>query len=441
MIFATIVKFSFLANKKVTMSQNCKADKNIVVMFPYPSGSGLHLGHYYNYAIVDSYCRYLRHCGETVYQPFGYDAFGLPAENYAKKIGGDPRTVTYDNITSFRIQMMKMNTQFEEVLITSDRSYIKWTQWIFQKLYENNLAYKAFGAVNYCPSCQTVLANEQCKDGLCDRCDSAIESKELNQWYFKITQYKDRLLNGLNHIDYPQGTIAQQKLWLENLRDWCVSRQRKWGCPIPIEGETDTLDTFVDSSFYYLRYLTDSTEEFLPKDAYRPVDLYVGGSEHACMHLIYARFIHYFLYDIGVVPQEEPFNKVIHQGMIKSNGLKMGKSKGNAIDPDNYNPDELRMALMFIGPYTEGGDWCNQTTGIHRFLKKMKEFLNSAKIDGEELNLDDLCAKIDKYTRSFKFNKVVSTFMEMYNANKSKVISVKSKDQLLKILKCFAPSF
>jgi leucyl-tRNA synthetase len=415
-------------------------DFNIVVMFPYPSGAGLHLGHYYNYAIVDSYCRWLRYKGHEVHQPFGYDAFGLPAENYARSIGGDPREVTTKNIESFRIQMKRMDTQFEEKLVTCDPSYIKWTQWIFTRLYEKGLAYKADGAVNWCNSCNTVLANEQVKDNHCDRCDTVIVQKTMNQWYFKITDYKERLFNNLENIDYPVSTKKQQALWLKDQRDWCVSRQRKWGCPIPIEGETDTLDTFVDSSFYYLRYLTDSHTEFLPKGQYRPVDLYVGGSEHACMHLIYARFIHHFLYDIGIVPQEEPFNRVIHQGMITSNGMKMGKSKGNAINPDNYDPDELRMYLMFLGHYFDGGDWADdKIIGLKRFFNRVKSWLS--KVSDAKVDLTKFESKLHYNVTNFKFNKVVSDFMEFYNNNKKVSLDQESRTKFIAMLRCFAPGF
>lgn len=415
---------------------------NIIVMFPYPSGDGLHIGHYYNYSIVDSYCRYMRYKGYSVNQPFGYDAFGLPAENYARKIGGDPSIITYKNIDRFRQQMGRMNTQYSEKLITSDPSYYKWTQWLFTQLYNNNLAYKAKGSVNYCPDCETVLANEQVKDGFCDRCDNKVELKELEQWYFRITEYKDRLIKGLSKLNYPNATIRQQENWLNNLHDWCVSRQRKWGCPIPIEGETDTLDTFVDSSFYYLRYLTQSCDEFLPKDCYKPIDLYVGGAEHACMHLIYARFIHYFLYDIGVVPQEEPFNTVIHQGMITKDGAKMAKSKGNVVNPEDYDADALRLALMFIGPYTDGGDWQGDpTVGTQRFLSKFRTFLNNANQDGESLDLNKFTDKIDKLVCSLKFNCIVSTFMEFLKHNKHKIISLNARDSLVSLLQNFAPGF
>jgi leucyl-tRNA synthetase len=413
-----------------------------VVMFPYPSGKGLHIGHYYNYAIVDSICRFKRHQGLEVFQPFGYDAFGLPAENYAREIGGDPRKITYENIARFRQQMQRMDTMYEEKLVTSDPSYYKWTQWIFKKLHEHGLAYKAKGLVNFCPSCDTVLANEQVVNEHCERCGTAIDQQMLEQWYFKITAYKDRLIAGLDKIDYPVATIKKQRHWLESLRDWCVSRQRKWGCPIPIEGETDTLDTFVDSSFYYLRYLTDSDDEFLPQGCYRPVDLYVGGAEHACMHLIYARFIHYFLYDIGVVPQEEPFNKVVHQGIITRNGSKMAKSKGNVVNPDDYDPNVLRLGLMFIGPYFEGGRWAGNNPSVKgaiRCIRRMKSILEN--VGKDELDVDELEVTIAQHVERFKFNRVVSSFMEFCNKNKNKRPNKASAEALKNLFCCFAPSF
>lgn len=408
-------------------------------MFPYPSGDGLHIGHVYNYAIIDSYCRYRRYQGIEVFQPFGFDAFGLPAENYAKKIGGDPRDVTYKNIDKFREQMISMNTMFEEKLITSDPSYQKWTQWIFTKLMEHGLCYKKMGSVNWCPSCETVLANEQVKNTKCDRCSSVVETKELDQYYFKITEYKDRLIKNLDTIDYPKSTIEQQRHWLENLQDWCVSRQRKWGCPIPIEGETDTLDTFVDSSFYFVRYCDPNNEnELCSKEKYKQVDLYVGGNEHACMHLIYARFINMFLYDIGIVSEEEPFKKVIHQGMILNAGEKMSKSKGNTINPDDYDSDELRFYLMFIGHYFDGGSWSDKNiSGVRKFIKRFNEWMSREGDD--EFDIESFKSKVFGYTESFKFNKVVSEFMILINNHRTKNLKPEIKNELINIAKIYLP--
>lgn len=413
----------------------------VCVMFPYPSGSGLHVGHYYNYSIMDSYCRWKRFRGHEVFQPFGYDAFGLPAENYARQIGGDPRLVTQTNIERFRANMDRMDTQYVERLVTSDAAYVKWTQWVFTKLLGRGLAYKRWANVNWCPSCATVLANEQAQTGSCDRCATPVEKRNMNQWFFRITEYRDRLIANLDHLDYPAGTIKMQRLWLENLQDWCVSRQRKWGCPIPLEGEEDTLDTFVDSSFYYLRYCTDSQDEFLPAQDYRQVDLYVGGAEHACMHLIYARFIHMVLYDMGVVPVEEPFKRVIHQGMITKDGAKMSKSKGNTVNPEDYDPAEIRLYLMFMGPYFDGGDWNDQhITGIRKFRARMSLWLSSTTPEGTDIDTTALEAAIDREVDRFKFNRVVSTFMEFYNKNKAKTPTPAAAARITQVLRIFAPS-
>ena len=414
-----------------------------LVSFPYPSGKGLHLGHVYNYAIMDSYCRWKRKKGYDVFQPFGYDSYGLPAENYARKHNRDPREVTYENIDNFRKQMDNMNTQYEEKLITSDDSYSKWTQWIFTKLYERGLAYKKVSPVNYCNSCETVIANSQVEDGKCERCSTIVEMKELDQWFFKISEYKNRLIKNLDWIDYPESTKKQQRHWMEDMQDWCVSRQRKWGCPIPIEGEEDTLDTFVDSSFYWLRYLDpDNKEELFDKSKYKQPDLYVGGPEHSCMHLIYSRFIHMFLYDIGIVPTEEPFKRLIHNGMITLDGNKMSKSKGNTVSPDNYDPDILRFFLMFIGHYFDGGNWDDSNIkGVRRFISRFSRWISLSSKDGESIDTDKLSETIDNYTESFKFNKVVSSFMEFYNKNKNKVISIESGEEIKKIIKCFIPGF
>lgn len=405
----------------------------ITVMFPYPSGSGLHCGHWYNYAIIDSYCRYKKHIGNEVFQPFGYDSFGLPAENYAKKVGRNPKEVTYENIETFRAQMAQMNTNFEELLITSDEDYQEYTKWLFLKLLEKGLAYKKKGEVDYCTSCETTLAKEQVKSGCCDRCNSMVTKKNLEQWYFKITDYKQRLIDNLDKIDYPASTKKQQKVWLENLHDWCVSRQRSWGCPIPVDGETDTMDTFVDSSFYFIIYCIKKGIKPIP------VDLYVGGNEHACMHLIYARFITMFLHDIGFIDFEEPFKKVVHQGMILNKGEKMSKSKGNVVNLDNYDSDEIRFYLMFIGHYFDGGNWTDENiVGIQRFIKKLINWLSQS--GEEDLDLTNFKSQIFSYTESFKFNKVVSSFMILLNENKNKKLSNNSKNELLSLLSIYMPN-
>lgn len=410
-----------------------KKEKYITVCFPYPSGSGLHVGHWYNYAITDSYCRYLRYLGYNVFQPFGYDSHGLPAENYAKQVGRDPREVTYENIDKFRSQMKHMDTYFEELLITSDDEYVKYTQWLFLELHKRGLAYKAKGIQDYCPSCETVLAREQVKNNKCERCDSDVEKKELEQWYFKITAYKEKLLAGLEIVDYPKSTINAQKEWIKNQHDWCISRQRKWGCPIPIEGETDTMDTFVDSSFYTIIYCI--LKGIKPK----PVDLYVGGNEHACMHLIYARFITMFLYDIGFIDFKEPFKKVIHQGMILKDGSKMSKSKGNTVNLDNYDSDEIRFYLMFIGHYFDGGSWKdNNISGVKRFISKFKDWMS--KQGDENIDLSEFKKLIFNYTESFKFNKVVSSFMILINENKNKSLSKECKDKLISLIQIYMPN-
>lgn len=399
-------------------------------MFPYPSGNGLHIGHSYNYAIIDSYCNYLRYKGDEVFQPFGYDSFGLPAENYAKKVGRGVKDVTYENIGNFRNQMDKMNTSFEELLVTSDEDYKKHSQWLFTKLYENGLAYKKDAEVDFCNDCDTVLAREQIKNNSCDRCGHKTIKKTLNQWYFKITDYKERLIKNLDIIDYPNSTINAQRNWLENQHDWCISRQRKWGCEIPIDGETDTMDTFVDSSFYYIIYCL--MKGIKPKQ----VDLYVGGSEHACMHLIYARFINMFLFDIKFIDFEEPFKKVIHQGMILNDGEKMSKSKDNVVNPDKYDQKVLRFYLMFIGHYFDGGSWNDANIkGIERFFKRFE--LWTSENGNDIIDIEKFKVEIFNYTDSFKFNKVVSSFMTFYNKNKKLRLTEKQNEEMRELLKIY----
>lgn len=402
--------------KSIIMSR-----KFITVMFPYPSGAGLHLGHWYNYTIVNSYCNLLRYMGEEVYQPFGYDVFGLPTENYAIKINKPVCEVAKLNIQNFTEEMKRMNVNFEYKLSTWDKDYVAKTQWLFKKLLNRGLAYKDTREEPYCPSCKTSLAREQVKNNCCERCNTPVEYKSFPQWFFKITDYKDRLIKDLDKVDYPESTKKQQRAWLENLHDWCVSRQRKFGCPIPIEGEKDTLDTFVDSSFYCIEY-----------DKSRPVDIYVGGKEHACMHLIYARFICKFLYDIGYINFDEPFKKVIHQGMILGpDGNKMSKSLGNIIDPKNYdNVTALKMTLMSINHYFNGGIFNDsQYKSNAKFVRNLENWLDSSVesgiIDSEE---DEFIKRTIQYMLDWKVNKVVSEWRIFYNKYKSLKPSNKIKE-------------
>jgi leucyl-tRNA synthetase len=203
------------------------------------------------------------------------------------------------------------------------------------------------------------------------------------------------------------------------------------------------MDTFVDSSFYFIRYCDPENDNVIADyDKIRQVDLYVGGNEHACMHLIYARFVNMFLYDIGVTPFEEPFKKLIHQGMIIKDGEKMSKSKGNVVNPDDYDPDELRMYLMFIGPYFEGGDWSDSSiVGVRRFIGRMRTWVNKAEESGQSIDTAKLTSDIDAYMTNFKFNKVVSTMMEFYNKNKNVVMDIDSANRIRGIFSCFATAF
>jgi len=399
-----------------------KENKYVTVMFPYPSGANLHVGHYYNYSIVDSYCKIQKYLGYEIFQPFGFDAFGLPTENYAKKVNRDPKEITEENIVAFSKEMERMNTSFEYKLSTHSKEYQERTQWLFNKLLDHGLAYKANREQDYCISCETVLAKEQVKDKKCERCNTEVIKKELNQWFFKITDYKERLINDLDKVDYPEKTKKQQIHWLHNLTDWCVSRQRKWGCSIPVNGEEDTLDTFVDSSFYTIEY-----------DKNRPVDLYVGGNEHACMHLIYARFITKFLFDIGYIDFDEPFLKVIHQGMILGeDGNKMSKSLNNTVNPIDYDPQTLRMYLMFINHYFEGGKWKDDGyKGCERFKNRIFKWLEYNELEAVELDLEQFKNTIVNYFESWKVNKVVSEWMIFLNKNKNINISNLQKEELL----------
>lgn len=693
-------------------------DKKLYVleMFSYPSGSQLHAGHWFNYGPVDSWARFKRMNGYNVFQPMGFDAFGLPAENFAIKTGIHPQDSTEKNIKTMEAQLKAMGAMFnwENEVVTCRPDYYKWTQWLFLKLYEKGLAYRKQAPVNWCPSCNTVLANEQVVDGLCERCDTEVTKKDLTQWFLKITDYADELLEKLDGLNWPEKTVSMQKHWIgkstgaevtfkikdhdltfdvfttrvdtlygvsyvvlapenklvdkivtpenkaaveaykeetakqseierqsiskektgvftgayainpingkevpiwvgdyvlasygtgavmavpahderdfafatkfnlpinrviapkdgsevvpyfehgilvnsgefngltteeakvkiveklaENnegsqkvnyrLRDWLVSRQRYWGAPIPIiycekcgtvpvpekdlpvklpynveftpdgksplakceefvnttcpccggkaKREVDTLDTFVCSSWYYLRYPDNkNTEAPFNKeiiDKMLPVDMYVGGPEHACMHLLYARFITKALRDMGYLNFDEPFTSLVHQGLILGpDGLKMSKSKGNTISPDDYikeyGADVFRMYLMFGFAYTEGGAWSDDgIKSVGRFVDRIERNLEIAR---EAINSGNSKTTIDKAEKELnfwintaikgvtedgekmQFNTAIARMMEFINAlSKYNQEEVKNTsflkevcESFIKILAPFAPHF
>ncbi len=661
-----------------------------LVMFIYPSGAKLHCGHWYNYGPTDSWARFKKLKGFNVFEPMGYDAFGLPAENHAIKTGTHPQDSTLTNIADIRNQLKRIGCMYDwdAELMTCVPEYYKWNQWLFLQLYKKGLAYRKNAPVNWCSSCNTVLANEQVHDGSCERCGTIVEQKNLTQWFFRITKYAEELLDGLAKINWPEKTKLMQRNWIGKstgtevyfkvdgaddtitvfttrpdtlfgvtyvvlapehqlvdklttteyksivnsyrdevkketeiertsttkdktgvpigafainpvngekvpiwiadyalltygtgcvmavpahderdfefakkfnlpikkvilqegtkeedelinaftdagtminsdrfnglnsddgiekisdfleqnqfgkrkvnyrLRDWLISRQRYWGTPIPIihcpvcgevpvseenlpvelpydvqfkptgesplagntsfinvkcpkcNGEAkrdpDTMDTFVDSSWYYFRYLDPSINDKMFNDElgnkWTPVDMYVGGAEHATMHLLYARFIHKFLRDIGMTKSDEPFQTLIHQGTITNAGAKMSKSKGNVINPDDYivnhGSDVFRLYLMFMGPYEMGGDWSDKgISGTERFVLRTNDLFNANKnisklspsktkysiaelSEPEKLvyrKINQTIAKYDVEVEHFRFNTAIAALMELLN--------------------------
>ncbi len=692
-----------------------KTDKKLycLEMFSYPSGANLHVGHWYNYGLTDTWARLKRMQGFNVFHPQGFDAFGLPAENYAIKTGIHPKDSTYKNIKTMEDQLKKMGATFDwdYEVVTCDPAYYKWTQWIFLKLYEKGLAYRKKAPVNWCPSCKTVLANEQVEDGACERCKNEVTKRDLTQWFYKITEYAQELLDCLPGLDWPEKTKKIQQNWIgrsegaelvfegadgsfsfrvfttradtlygvtyvvlapenelvdrittpENkeavelyresskkqteierlstvrektgvftgayainpangekvpiwiadyvlagygtgcvmavpahderdyefaqkyqlpirrvikgeegvddalpfveygiltdsaefsgvkseqartdivlklqqqgrgelkinyrLRDWLVSRQRYWGSPIPVihcehcgvvpvpekdlpvelpynvefkpDGESplakceefinvpcpecgkpakrdpDTLDTFVCSSWYYLRYPDNRND----KEAFNtdwidrmlPVDKYVGGAEHAAMHLLYARFFTKALRDMGYLHFDEPFLSLVHQGTILGpDGNRMSKSKGNTISPDDYisehGSDVFRMYLAFGFAYTEGGPWSDDgIKAISRFVGRVERLVESvAALDKasstgfgsaeKELNfVRHMAIKgVSEDAERFQFNTSIARLMELVNAlykydsagEKNTVLYTDTINDLLKLLAPFAP--
>ncbi len=687
-------------------------------MFSYPSGAKLHLGHWFNFGPADSFARFKKMQGYNVFHPMGFDAFGLPAENYAIKTGIHPEDSTRKNIETMKRQLEEMGGSYDwdYSVETCMPDYYKWTQWIFIQLYKAGLAYKKKAPVNWCDSCKTVLANEQVIDCKCERCGTVVKRRKLDQWFFKITDYAEELLEGLKDLDWPESTKKVQVNWIgkskgteiifkgENneyqfkvfttrpdtvfgvtyvvlapesaivqkitteaqkeavekyiedtlklneidrlsterektgvftgsyvinpingekvpvwiadyvleeygtgavmavpahdtrdyefakkynlpikevvvpkeeedyelpytnygklinsgkytgqtseeakkmitkdlseknegeettnyrLKDWLVSRQRYWGAPIPIincekcgavpvpekdlpvllpydveftpDGESplkkskefmectcprcggkatreaDTLDTFVCSSWYELRYPdAKNTEKAFDRqtiDKMAPVDVYVGGKEHAAMHLIYVRFMTKALRDLGYLDFDEPFKKLIHQGMILGpDGNKMSKSKGNTVSPDEYidqyGADVFRMYLMFGFDYRKGGPWDDKgIDAMSKYFSRIERLIETITTELKDIAENDEFGLKEKELlrvknqtiksmtediEDFRFNTAIARNMELLNSintyirdnekiNKNILIEV--VEDFVRLLSPLAPHF
>jgi leucyl-tRNA synthetase len=672
-------------------ADDTREKKYVLDMFPYPSGD-LHMGHAEAYALGDVIARYWVQKGFNVMHPIAWDAFGLPAENAAIKRNSDPRIWTYENIAVQKASMRRFACSFDwdRVFNTCDPEYYKWNQWLFLKLHERGLAYRKDSAVNWCPGCQTVLANEQVVAGLCERCDSAVTKKKLNQWYFKITDYADRLLDDMAQLEgkWPEKVLMMQRNWIGRstganvsfviegrtepvtiyttrpdtlygatfmvvaadselaaelvvgtgveaefnsylekikadsdidrlatdrpksgvflnryainpvngaklpiwasdyvladygtgaimavpahdqrdldfarafklpvvvvvetgeedpnssgvattgdgklvnsgalnglnkadaiaaintqlekdglgksarnyrLRDWLVSRQRYWGTPIPIihcpscgevpvpadqlpltlpdakgldlkpkgtsplgaatdwvnvacpkcgaasKRDTDTMDTFVDSSWYYLRYPSSTVHDqpFLKKDieTWLPVDQYVGGVTHAILHLLYSRFFTKVLSDMGMVNFNEPFTRLLNQGMVVMDGSAMSKSRGNLValsdELEKHGVDAIRLSMVFAGPPEDDVDWSDVSpSGSVKFLTRawrLSGDITSA--PGVDFSKGDVSLRKATHkalndagfaVESFRFNVAVARVMELVNATRKAIDS------------------
>ena len=675
-----------------TAEDDTKEKYYVLEMFPYPSGK-LHMGHVRNYSIGDVIARYKKMAGYNVLHPMGYDSFGLPAENAAIQHNAEPAKWTFDNMDEMDRQLASMGLSYDwdRRVATCTPDYYKWTQWLFIQFYKKGLAYKKDNPVNWCPSCQTVLANEQVVDGKCERCKTEVTKKNLSQWYLKITDYADRLLDNLDKLegwpdkvktmqrnwigksyganinfeikdsdkvlevfttradtlfgatymvmspehpyvnelvagrpeeaeveayqekarrmsdiertstsnektgvfigryavnpvngkeipiyisdyvlmgygtgaimavpahdqrdfdfakafgldiipvvdpedpsidlyDLKEAFVAEGKMinsgqfdgmnnkkaipamieWLNEkgigdktvnfrLRDWLISRQRYWGAPIPMiwcddcgwvpekdenlpvllptdveftgkgespittsktfvntvcpccgkpaRREVDTMDTFVDSSWYFLRYC-DPHNDKAPfsrekADYWMNVDQYIGGVEHAILHLMYARFFQMFLHDIGLCKEEEPFRNLLTQGMVIKDGAKMSKSLGNVVSPAEiqakYGSDTARLFILFAAPPEKELDWSDEgVEGSYRFLNRVYrlvyEYINDIRGDAEvaaeykaanaaDKSLDFMMnTSIKKVTEDaggrFNFNTAIASIMELVN--------------------------
>jgi leucyl-tRNA synthetase len=658
-----------------------------LMMFPYPSAEGLHVGNLFAFVGNDIYGRFQRLQGHNVFEPFGYDAFGIHSENYALKLGKHPGKLIPENIANFRRQVERSGLMIDwrHTLATTDPEYYKWTQWVFLQLLKHGLAYRKQAAVNWCPSCKTVLANEQVIGGRCERCQTPVEQRLLEQWFFRISDYAPRLLNNLDHLDWSESTRTAQRNWIGRsegaeilfpaeaadagreeirvfttrpdtifgatylvlapehplvqklitpaqrdaveeylertakqdliarktstektgiftgsyavnpatglpipvwiadyvlmeygtgaimavpghddrdfefamlfglpivrvvcaegddpeadfssaftgsegarlvnsgrfndmtveagkraivemlaekdaakpavnyrLHDWCISRQRYWGPPIPIiycdacgavpvpekdlpvilpyvedfkpddsgvsplarheewyrvacpkcgamgRRETDVSDTFLDSAWYFLRYPSVGIDD-VPFDPvltrkWLPVDTYIGGNEHAVLHLLYSRFVTMVLHDMGHLDFEEPYVRFRAHGLIIRNGAKMSKSRGNVVIPDEYiatwGADAFRGYLMFLGPFEEGGDFRDASiSGVKRFLDRLWSSVVTAVADNSSSGsaehssevmrkLHQTIKKVGEDIPRLSYNTAIAAMMEYMN--------------------------
>src|SRR6059036_3780801 len=673
-----------------------------LMMFPYPSAEGLHVGNMFAFTGADIYGRFKRLHGYDVFEPIGFDAFGIHSENYALSVGTHPAKLIPQNIETFRRQLKRFGGMFDwrHELSTTDPRYYKWKQWIFLQLFKAGLAVRKKAAVNWCPKDMSVVANEQVINGYCERHpDTKVEQRFLEQWFFNITRYAERLLNNLDRLDWSDSTRTLQRNWIGRsegaelvietpagpkvpvfttrpdtvfgatalvlapehplvdqltadeqrrpmnayrrevqakdlvsrrvgggdktktgvflgsyarnpatgeaipiwiadyvlmeygtgaimavpahdtrdfefatqfklpirevvrtgggeplpsvtedgvlvnsgefdglscreaqrrivawlqakglatpqvqyrLHDWCISRQRYWGPPIPIiycdrcgpvgvperdlpvllpfiedfrpdasgvsplarhkewyyakcpqcgaqgRRETDVSDTFLDSAWYYLRYPSTEFDD-RPWDPKRtttllPVTSYIGGNEHAVLHLLYSRFVSMVLRELGHVHFEEPFPKFRAHGLIIKDGAKMSKSRGNVVIPDAYiqkwGADTVRMYLMFLGPFQEGGDFRDEgITGIRRFLDKVWALAHEAAASkarplppAVERKLHQTIKKVTADTESLNYNTAIAAMMEYVNEVRSAECGVRSAmEPLLVLLAPYAP--
>ena len=515
--------------KKETFKTTNNSNKKFYVldMFPYPSGSGLHVGHPEGYTATDIIARYKRLKGFDVLHPIGWDAFGLPAEQYAIKTGNHPNEFTHKNIDNFRNQLQSLGFSYDykKEVDTTDPKFYKQTQWIFSQMYKKGLAEIRKIEVNWCPELGTVLANEELitkENGkmVSERGEFEVVKKPMKQWVLKITNYANQLFKDLDDINWPSSLKSLQKNWIKNedgtlhLRDWIFSRQRYWGEPFPFafdennnimlieqlpvllphmneikpsgtgesplannkewlffnknnkkwRRETNTMPQWAGSSWYYLAYILknddgtyidiSSPEAMERFKKWLPVDLYIGGQEHAVLHLLYARFWHKVLFDLNIVPTKEPFYKVVNQGMILGpDGQKMSKSKGNIINPDHiieqFGADSLRIYEMFMGPLEETKPWDDKgVLGIRKWLDRVERMYSMIKEKEIKIGFNDLM--ISEYHKlvknvtldieQLKFNTAISKMMIFVNhVYKTLIIPKESLSSFLVILSVFAP--